>query len=167
MYSNLPFKSFQRAQEPSKSTFQFEPKDCIFDQKQVFQSDNISTVSMVWLPLFVTANPFPNLRSLTFLFMQLCLSCRNGNMFACMIRLVKLPMIEIVWTATFINSILPKTDESKSSVRNDLRCTGAEIIDFLVFRKFTSQCGEQRNEMLFFILYKMKFSLYISQDVNS
>ena len=44
----------------------------------------------------------------TFLFMQLCLSCRNGNMFACMIRLVKLPMIEIIWTATFIISILPK-----------------------------------------------------------
>ena len=46
--------------------------------------------------------------SRTFLFMQLCLSCRNGNMFACMIRLVKLPMIEILWTATFIISILPK-----------------------------------------------------------
>ena len=115
---------------------------------------------MVFLPSFVTANHFLEPKgSLTFLFMQLCLSCRNGNMFACMIRLVKLPMIEIVWTATFINSILPKTDESKSSVRNDLRCTGAEIIDFLVSKVYRSICGEKRNEMLFFILYNEVKSL--------
>ncbi len=30
-------------------------------------------------------------------------------------------------------------DESKSSVRNDLQRTGAEIIDFLVFRKYAGQ----------------------------
>ena len=48
----------------------------------------------------------------------------------------KLPVVEIICTATFIIPI-QKMDESKSSVRNDLRRTGAEIIDFLVFRKFT------------------------------
>ncbi len=33
-------------------------------------------------------------------------------------------------------SILPKTDVSKSSVRNGLQRTGAELFDFLVFRKY-------------------------------
>jgi hypothetical protein len=36
-------------------------------------------------------------------------------------------------------SILPKTDESKSSVRNNLQPTGAELFDFLVFRKYFDQ----------------------------
>jgi hypothetical protein len=44
----------------------------------------------------------------------------------------KLPAIEIVCTSTENISILPKTDESKSSVRNDLQRTGAELFDFLV-----------------------------------
>jgi hypothetical protein len=45
-------------------------------------------------------------------------------------------------------SILPKTDESKSSVRNDLQCTGAELFNFLVLRKYFGQNGgEKRNEM--------------------
>ena len=68
-------------------------------------------MSMVFLPSFVTANHFlePFLKgSSTSLFMQLCLSCLNGY-----VRMrdqigYKLPMIEIVWTATFIISILPK-----------------------------------------------------------
>ena len=66
-------------------------------------------MSMV-LPSFVTANRFlePLKGSSTFLFMQLCLSCLNGY-----VRMHdqighKLPMIEIIWTATFIISILPK-----------------------------------------------------------
>jgi hypothetical protein len=44
-------------------------------------------------------------------------------------------------------SILPKTDESKSSVRNDLRCTGAEIISFLVFRKYFGLIGGEKRKI--------------------
>jgi hypothetical protein len=46
-------------------------------------------------------------------------------------------------------SILPKTDKSKSSVRNDLQRTGAELLDFLVFRKYFDQIGDEKrkNEM--------------------
>jgi hypothetical protein len=43
-------------------------------------------------------------------------------------------------------SILPKTDESKSSVRNDLQRTGAELFDFLVFRKYFGQKVVAKNK---------------------
>ncbi len=40
------------------------------------------------------------------------------------------------------------TDVSKTSVRNDLQRTGAEIIDFLVFRKYFGQKSVAKNERL-------------------
>jgi hypothetical protein len=58
------------------------------------------------------------------------------DIFAYMIRLVKLPVIEIQYFFAGVISILPKTDVSKTSVRINLGCTGAELFDFLVFRKY-------------------------------
>ena len=66
-------------------------------------------MSMVVLPSFVTANRFLEpFGSSTFPFTQLCLSCLNGY-----VRMHdqighKLPVIEIVCTAPFNISILPK-----------------------------------------------------------
>jgi hypothetical protein len=48
----------------------------------------------------------------------------------------KLPVIESKYFFAGVIFILPKTDVSKTSVRISLGCTGAEIIDFLVFRKY-------------------------------
>ncbi len=53
-----------------------------------------------------------------------------------------------------------KTDESKSSVRNDLQRTGAELFNFLVFRKYFGQIVA-KNES-----FEMNYSLYcISYEV--
>ncbi len=60
------------------------------------------------------------------------------------------------------------TDESKSSVRNDLQRTGAEINQLFSFESLPVKLWRktERNE-LFFILYKfMKFNLYIKFNVN-
>ena len=61
------------------------------------------------------------------------------DIFAYMIRLVKLPVIKIEYFFAGVISILPKTDVSKTSVRINLGCTGAELFDFLVFRKYFGQ----------------------------
>jgi hypothetical protein len=45
-------------------------------------------------------------------------------------------------------SILPNKDVSKSSVRNDLQRTGAELFDFLVFRKYFDQKMVTKNERM-------------------
>jgi hypothetical protein len=55
-------------------------------------------------------------------------------------------MIEIVCTSTGVIFILPQTDVSKTSVRNDLQRTGAELFDFLVFRKYFDQILVAKNE---------------------
>jgi hypothetical protein len=66
-------------------------------------------------------------------------------MFACMIRLViKLPVIESEYFFAGVIFILPKTDVSKTSVRISLQCTGAELFDFLVFRKYFGQNGGEK-----------------------
>jgi hypothetical protein len=55
-----------------------------------------------------------------------------------------------------------KTDESKSSVRNDLQRTGAEIIDFLVFRKYTGQIVAKNGfEMNLFVKYCINMKLIL------
>ena len=73
-----------------------------------FEQKNLNLTGVDGRPSVVRHGHFLNLRSLTSLFMQLCLSCLNGY-----VRMHdqighKLPMIEIVWTATFIISILLK-----------------------------------------------------------
>ncbi len=64
-----------------------------------------------------------------------------------MIRLViKLPVIEIAYFVAVFISILPKTDVSKNSVRIVLQCTGAELFDFFVFRKYFDPNGDEKRK---------------------
>jgi hypothetical protein len=62
----------------------------------------------------------------------------------------------------WILSILPKTDVSKSSVRNDLRRTGAELFDFLVFRKYLVEMTKTNEMNLINLLYKLSLKLNLT-----
>jgi len=77
---------------------------------------------------------------------------------------IKLPGFEIVWTSTGVIFILPKTDVSKTSVRNNLQRTGAELFDFLVLENILVKmvAKNKRIEMNYInILYKLTFEVNI------